>query len=269
MPDLNALLLALLAILAAGLLTWVISVRKADVSIVDSLWSMMFLVAAVVYLATAPAPGPRAALVLAMVGLWAVRLSAYVTWRNWGEPEDYRYRRIRAGNEPNFAFKSLYLVFGLQGTIAWIISLPLLVAIHSSGPLGLLDYLGVGLWGVGMLFETVGDWQLARFRADPANRGKVLDTGLWRYTRHPNYFGNACIWWGLFLTALAAGGWWTVISPLLMTFLLLKVSGVAMLEKDIGERRPAYRDYMQRTNAFLPGPARPGGDVDPESEART
>jgi steroid 5-alpha reductase family enzyme len=268
MFDLDAFLYALLAILAAGLMTWVFSLRKKDVSIVDSLWSMMFLLAALVYLATAPAPGPRATLVVVMVGLWALRLAAYVTWRNWGEAEDYRYRRIRANNEPNFAVKSLYMVFGLQGVIAWIISLPLLVAIHSSGPLGVLDLLGLALWGVGMFFEAVGDWQLARFKADPENRGKVLDTGLWRYTRHPNYFGNACIWWGLFLTALAADGWWTIVSPLLMTFLLLRVSGVAMLERDIGERRPAYRDYVRRTNAFLPGPPRQAPTTDPQSEAR-
>ena len=269
MPDFNALWYALLAISAAGLMVWAVSLRQKDVSIVDSLWSIMFLLAAVVYLVTATEPGPRAALVMVMVGLWSIRLFAYITWRNWGEGEDYRYRQIRARNEPNFAIKSLYLVFGLQGVIAWIISLPLLVAIHNGGPLGILDYLGVALWGVGMIFEAVGDWQLARFKAVPDNHGKVLDTGLWRYTRHPNYFGNACIWWGLFLTALAAGGWWTVVSPMLMTFLLLKVSGVAMLEKDIGERRPAYRDYVQRTNAFLPGPPREAPSADPGSEART
>ena len=186
----------------------------------------------------------------------ALRLAGYITWRNWGEGEDYRYRQIRQRNQPGFEFKSLYLVFGLQGVLAWIISIPLLVAILHPGEPGGVAYLGVLVWLVGMLFEAVGDYQLARFKADPDNKGKVLDSGLWRYTRHPNYFGNAMIWWGFYLIALSVGGWWTIFAPLLMTFLLLKVSGVVLLEKDIAERRPAYRDYVARTNAFLPGPPR-------------
>ncbi|MDQ1345785.1 MAG: hypothetical protein QG586_1316, partial [Pseudomonadota bacterium] len=135
-------------------------------------------------------------------------------------------------------------------------SLPLLAAIHSDAPLGWLDIAGVALWVVGLVFEAGGDWQLARFKADPGNRGRVLDTGFWRYTRHPNYFGDFCVWWGFFLIALAAGGAWSIVGPVLMSVLLLKVSGVALLEKDIGERRPAYRDYVRRTNAFFPGPPR-------------
>ncbi|MDV7392590.1 DUF1295 domain-containing protein, partial [Arthrospira platensis SPKY1] len=150
-----------------------------------------------------------------MVGLWALRLSAYITWRNWGEEEDRRYQQIRERNQPGFAYKSLYLVFGLQGVLAWIISLPLLAAIHANAPLDWLAYLGVLVWLVGMAFEAGGDWQLARFKADPAHRGKVLDSGLWRYTRHPNYFGNALVWWGFFLLALSAGGWWAVVAPAL------------------------------------------------------
>jgi steroid 5-alpha reductase family enzyme len=137
-----------------------------------------------------------------------------------------------------------------------VISIPLLAAINSTTPLGWLDAIGAALWLVGMVFEAGGDWQLLRFRRNPANQGRVLDSGLWRYTRHPNYFGDFCVWWGLFLIALAAGGWWSVAGPLLMSFLLLEVSGVALLEKDIGERRPAYRDYVRRTNAFFPGPPR-------------
>ncbi len=265
----SVFLYGLFAILLAGLLTWALSLAKRDVSIVDSLWSLMFLLAATVYLATAPDPGSRAALVMLMVALWAIRLSAYITWRNWGEGEDFRYQEIRARNQPGFAIKSLYLVFGLQGVIAWLVSLPLLLAIHSTSPLGLIDALGLTLWAIGMVFEVVGDWQLTRFKADPGNRGQVLDRGLWRYTRHPNYFGNACIWWGFALMALAAGGWWALISPLLMTFLLLKVSGVVLLEKDISERRPAYRDYIRQTNAFFPGPPRAPQPASNGSEART
>ena len=144
----------------------------------------------------------------------------------------------------------------MQGVLAWLISLPLLAGILGQQSLGWLDIAAVSLWCIGFLFEAVGDWQLARFKADPANKGRVMDRGLWRYSRHPNYFGNCCLWWGFYLLALAAGGWWSIISPILMTFLLLKVSGVSLLEQDITERRPAYRDYIQRTNAFVPGPSR-------------
>jgi steroid 5-alpha reductase family enzyme len=246
----------LVAIMIFAFVFWLVSIVKRDVGIVDSLWSLMFLLATVVYFLSLAQPGPRAGLVLALVAVWALRLSAHISVRNWGRDEDHRYRRIRANNEPGFAWKSLYIVFGLQGLLAWIISLPLLLSLAGPAPLGWLDAAGVALWLLGMVFEAGGDWQLLRFRADPGNRGKVLDTGLWRYTRHPNYFGEACIWWGYFLIALAAGGWWSLFAPVLMTFLLLRVSGVALLEKDIAERRPAYREYIERTNAFFPGPRR-------------
>jgi steroid 5-alpha reductase family enzyme len=246
--------LAALALFASA--GWLLSLPLRNVSIVDSLWSLMFLVSASVYLAGQASPGPRAWLVITLVALWAIRLAAYITWRNHGHGEDFRYRQMRARNDPGFAFKSLYIIFGLQAGLAWLISLPLLAAIGSAAPLGWLDAVGAVLWLIGMVFEAGGDWQLARFKRDPANRGKVLDTGLWRYTRHPNYFGDFCVWWGLFLIALSAGGWWSIVGPLLMSFMLLKVSGVALLEKDIGERRPDYQAYIRRTNAFFPGPPR-------------
>ena len=252
MFDSNSFLAGLLAILIVAVITWVVSLIKRDVSIVDSLWPLLFLVAAATYALTVPQAGPRTTLVLVLVGPWALRLSGYLTWRNWGEPEDRRYQAIRRRNEPRFALKSLYLIFGLQGTLAWIISLPLLAAIAAPRDVTVLDYAGVALWAVGFGFESVGDWQLARFKRVPTNRGRVMDQGLWRYTRHPNYFGDCCVWWGFCLIALAAGGWWAVVGPLLMSLLLLRVSGVALLEKDIGTRRPAYRDYMARTNAFFP-----------------
>ncbi|MDH3217513.1 MAG: DUF1295 domain-containing protein [Candidatus Krumholzibacteria bacterium] len=244
----------LAGILGIAFLTWLVSLVKRDVSIVDSVWALLFWVAAVVYALTPDLPGPRAGWVLIMVSLWALRLSGYITWRNWGEGEDFRYREIRANNEPLFELKSLYIVFGLQGLIAWIVSWTLVAAITSRADMIFLDYVGILLWAFGMAFETVSDFQLARFKADPANRGKVLDTGLWRYTRHPNYFGEACIWWGFFIMAVAAGGWWSIVSPILMTVMLLKVSGVSLLERDIDERRPGYREYVERTNAFIPGP---------------
>lgn len=254
MFDSTALLVGFGVILTMAVVTWCASVRKRDVSIVDSVWPLFFLAAALAYAGTVPQRGPRAPLVLVLVGLWALRLAGYLTWRNWGEPEDRRYQRIRRHNEPHFALKSLYLIFGLQGTLAWIVSLPLLAAIASPGSLNPLDYAGIALWGVGVCFESVADRQLARFKSAAANRGRVMDRGLWRYTRHPNYFGDFCVWWAFFLFAAAAGGWWSFVGPLLMSFLLLRVSGVALLEKDIAERRPGYRDYVLRTNAFFPGP---------------
>ena len=254
MFDLTAFSLGLGVILTMALATWCASVFKRDVSIVDSMWSLFFVAAALTYAGTVPQSGPRTPLVLVLVGLWALRLAGYLTWRNWGTPEDRRYQQIRRRNEPRFALKSLFLIFGLQGMLAWIVSLPLLAAIAAPAPLNPLDYAGVALWVVGFGFESVGDLQLARFKADSANRDRVMDRGLWRYTRHPNYFGDWCVWWAFYLFASAAGGWWSFVGPLLMSFLLLRVSGVALLESDIGGRRPAYRDYVLRTNAFFPGP---------------
>jgi steroid 5-alpha reductase family enzyme len=258
--DAHAFLLGLLAVLGLAAAGWLVSLPKRDVSIVDSLWPLFFLLAAAIYALVTPVVSPRDAIVLVLAALWALRLSVYLTRRNWGAPEDHRYRKIRARNEPNFAFKSLYLVFGLQAVLASIVALPLLAALASEAPLGALDYAGVALWAFGFVFETVADAQLARFKRDARNRGRVLEAGLWRYTRHPNYFGECCLWWGLYLIALAAGGWWSIVSPLLMTLLLLKVSGVTLLEADIAERRPSYRDYVARVNSFLPGPPRRAAD---------
>ncbi|MDH4072754.1 MAG: DUF1295 domain-containing protein [Gammaproteobacteria bacterium] len=252
MFDPHAWLTALALLALFGLAGWFVSLVIRDVSIVDSQWSIMFVIAAVTYQQTT-ATGPRAALVLLLVTTWAIRLAGYITWRNRGQGEDYRYQEIRRRNAPHFAMKSLIIVFGLQAMLAWLISLPLLAAITGSRPIGILDIAGVSLWIVGFVFEALGDLQLARFRADPANRGKVLNRGLWSLTRHPNYFGDFCVWWGFYLLALSAGGWWSIVSPLIMSFLLLRVSGVAMLEKDIGDRRPDYADYVANTNAFFPG----------------
>ncbi len=257
MVDWHAYLLALGVNAAIALAAWTWSVVRRNVAIVDSLWSLMILAALASYVAFSGELTARGVLLLVLVGAWALRLAAYITIRNHGEPEDRRYQAIRANNEPHFWLKSLYIVFGLQAFLAWVIALPAVAAASSPAPLGWLDLAAVVLWTAGMFFEVVGDWQLARFQRDRTSRDAVLDTGLWRYTRHPNYFGEALLWWGVFLAALAAGGWWTVFSPLLMTFLLLRVSGVALLEKDIAERRPAYREYVERTSAFIPAPPRP------------
>ncbi|MCF7984861.1 MAG: DUF1295 domain-containing protein [Thiohalocapsa sp.] len=259
MFDLTSYAGGLSVAMALAVAGWLISIPRRDVSIVDSLWSLYFLAMLLTYLAMAPAVVERAYLVLFLVTLWAVRLTVFITLRNFGEPEDRRYRKMRADNEPGFPMKSLYLIFGLQAVLAWIISLPLLGAVLGGTQIGWLDFAAVALWLVGFGFEAVGDQQLASFKADPANKGKVLDSGLWRYTRHPNYFGEACIWWAYYLFAVAAGAWWSIPGPLLMTLLLLRVSGVALLEKDIGERRPAYRGYTERTSAFVPWPPRGQG----------
>ena len=249
--------LALIALLA--LLTWFASLRRRDVSLVDRSWGLFIAGAALVYAAVLPASGARTVAMLALVLAWALRLSLYITRRNWGHGEDRRYREIRARNEPHFAFKSLYLVFALQSVLGWIVSAPFLVGLSGTRPIGALDVAGLALAAFGIVFEAIGDAQMSRFKAEPANRGRVMDRGLWRYTRHPNYFGETCVWWGFWLVALGgagAAGAWSIVSPILMTVLLLKVSGVSLLEKDIGERRPAYRDYIARTPAFFPGPSR-------------
>ncbi len=250
----DAWLSGLAVMLAAAALTWIVSVLQRNVTIVDSLWSLLFVFGAWTYAHVVGLPGPRVTLLLALVTAWGLRLALYLSWRNLGHEEDRRYQAIRRRNEPNFAFKSLYLVFALQAVLAWIISLPLVGAVAVPGPLGILDIAGAALCVVGLVFEAGGDWQLARFKRDPANAGKVMDRGLWRYTRHPNYFGDFCVWWGFYAIALAAGAWWSVPGPLLMSYLLLKVSGVRLLERDIGKRRPEYADYVRRTNAFFPGP---------------
>ena len=263
MPDIASLLpialrgLAPIALIA--LCTWIASVVRRDASLVDRVWSLMIAAPALVYASQTSWTSPRAIAVQVLVLAWGLRLAAYITWRNWGHGEDRRYQAIRARNEPHFALKSLVLVFALQMVLAWIVSAPTLAAFAGRAPLGAPARGGRRGARAGVQFEASGDAPLGPVRRDPAHRGQVMDRGLWRYTRHPNYFGEACVWWGLWLVALAAGGLaaaWTVLSPLLMTVLLLKVSGVAMLEKDIGERRPAYRDYIARTNAFIPGPPR-------------
>jgi len=250
----DAWLSGLAVMMAAAGLTWLASVAMRNVTIVDSLWSLLFVLGAWTYARVVDLPGPRVTLLLVLVTAWGLRLALYLSWRNLGHEEDRRYQAIRRRNEPNFAFKSLYLVFGLQAVLAWVISLPLVGAVAVPGPLGPLDYLGAALCVVGLVFEAGGDWQLARFKRDPANAGKVMDRGLWRYTRHPNYFGDFCVWWGFYAIALGAGAWWSFVGPLLMTYLLLKVSGVRLLERDIGRRRPEYAEYVRRTNAFFPGP---------------
>jgi steroid 5-alpha reductase family enzyme len=254
-PALASWLAVLPWLLGLGLIGWAVATARRNVGLVDIVWPLFFLLAALL-LARAIVLDERGMLVLAIVSLWALRLAGYLARRNWNAPEDHRYQAIRRRNEPGFVWKSVYLVFGLQAVLAWLVAAPLAAALQGQAPLGMFDVAGAALALFGLAFEAVADAQLARFKADPTQAGRVLDQGLWRYTRHPNYFGEFCLWWGLYLVAAAAGGTWTIFSPLLMTLLLLRVSGVALLEKDIAERRPAYRDYIARTNAFFPGPPR-------------
>ncbi|MCU0306261.1 MAG: DUF1295 domain-containing protein [Thermoleophilia bacterium] len=254
----DVLLWSALAIAGVMLVTWLISLPLRNASIIDPVWPLGFVVVAWVAFAAADGDRARSLLIVALVTVWGLRLSGYLFWRNAGKGEDFRYAAMRRRGS-RFWLRSLLTVFALQGVLMWVVSLPAQMGQvpDGAGPVA-LAVAGVALWGVGVLFETVGDWQLARFKRDPANRGKVMDRGLWRYTRHPNYFGDFCVWWGIFLVAATAGGWvWvSAVGPLLMSVLLIRVSGVALLEKDIAARRPGYAEYARRTSAFFPRPPR-------------
>ncbi len=247
-------------ILVIALATWAVSVPLRNASIVDSVWSLFFVAAAFTYaVTTAASGGGRRWLVLVLVTVWGLRLAGYITIRNAGEGEDKRYQAMRRKQGPAFPLKSLITVFGVQGLLAWVVSLPLLGAVDGSGGINALDVVGLAVWIVGFVFEAGGDLQLARFKADPANAGKVMDRGLWRYTRHPNYFGDLTQWWAFYLIALAAGAWWALPGPVVMSWLLLRVSGVTLLERGLDKTRPRYADYVATTNAFFPGPRKGAG----------
>ena len=255
MFDLSAYLLGLAALVLVTLLVWVLSLLRRDAGIIDLFRSLTFIVAALVYAAATDAPtGARTTVSLMLVTIWGLRLSGYLTWRNWGEPEDYRYMRMRERGGPNWPYKNLITVFWGQGVLAWIVSAPLLAAMDSRNDLGWLGFLGITAWVIGIFFEAVGDWQLSYFKKDPANKGKVLDSGLWHLTRHPNYFGDFMVWWGLFLIAADAGGWWSAYGPIVMSLLLMRVSGVTPLERKLTKTRSGYEHYVRTTNAFFPGP---------------
>jgi steroid 5-alpha reductase family enzyme len=236
------------------LVVWAVSLVMKDASIVDIVWGLGFVLIAWIAWAVRSDGGARLTLAAVLTTVWGLRLTGYLAWRNLGKGEDYRYQAMRRRHGRRFPLVSLLTVFGLQGVLMWIVALPVQATAGTS--LGIIDVAGVALWATGMFFETVGDLQLARFKRDPANQGRVLDTGLWRYTRHPNYFGDFLVWWGLYLVALASGAWWTIIGPAVMSALLIRYSGAGLLEKTIGRRRPGYDDYVRRTNTFFPGPPR-------------
>jgi steroid 5-alpha reductase family enzyme len=255
----GVLIASAIAVAALMLTTWVISVVVRDASIVDLIWGLGFVVVAWVAHVVGDGVTSRSTLIAVLVTIWGLRLSGYLTWRNVGKGEDRRYQAMRKRWGDRFWLISLGTVFVAQGLLMWIVSLPVQLAAHAAEPtnLGLLAWVGVAVWLVGFVFESVGDLQLARFKADPANEGRVMDRGLWRYTRHPNYFGDFCVWWGIFLVAAETGpARWGVVGPLVMSALLMRYSGVGMLEKTIGKRRPGYADYVRRTSTFFPLPPR-------------
>ena len=260
--DYNAVLLAGAGVIAALMLaTWLLSLILRDASIVDVAWGLGIVTVAWVSFAVGDGSEARRILVVVLTTLWGLRLAAYLAWRRAGEGEDFRYQAMRRRYGARFGLVSLFTVFGVQALGMWTVSLPVQAAMVPDEPSGLvaLDFIGIALWCVGMFFETVGDLQLARFRAGPENKGRLMDRGLWRYTRHPNYFGDFCVWWGMYAIALATGdAWWSIAGPVLLSVLLLRVSGVTLMERHLTQHRPGYEEYARRTSAFLPRPPHPG-----------
>jgi len=259
MTDLGTVLwISAAAIAIAMIVLWLASLALGDSSIVDIFWGAGFVLVSWVVFIAADGLEVRRLLLVVLASVWGARLSIYLAWRNLGKGEDYRYVEMRERWGPSWWWRSLFQVFLLQGLLMWVVSLPLQAGQVPSGPdLGWMALAGSVVWLAGLLFEGIGDLQLARFKADEQNRGRVMDRGLWRYTRHPNYFGDFLVWWGLWLVAAeATGAWWSAVGPLVMSVLLIRVSGVAMLEKTIAQRRPGYEDYVRRTSAFFPRPPR-------------
>ncbi len=252
---------AAVAVAALMVGTWLVSLVLRNASIVDITWGLGFVVVAWVSALRADAASGAASVLVAMVTVWGLRLGVYLFWRNHGNGEDYRYVAMRRRWGKRFWLISLATVFVLQGALMWIVSLPVQVAhvgdARDGALAGVALVIGLALYAIGLLFEVVGDAQLARFKADPTNEGKVMRSGLWRYTRHPNYFGDACVWWGVGIVAQAVTGtWWALLGPLVMNILLLRVSGVALLERSLRKRKPDYAEYVRTTSAFVPRPPR-------------
>jgi len=247
-------LLAFAAIMSMMTVLWFISIVIKNVSIVDLFWGFGFVVAGAVYFLFTEGFEIRKILLMTMVTIWGLRLSIYLAWRNIGKGEDFRYQKFRKDfGKDRYWWYSFFSVFLLQGVLMWLISMPLLGAQFNAGNnLGILDFLGVAIWIIGFVFEAGGDIQLARFKANPANKGKVLNTGFWHYTRHPNYFGDAAVWFGYGLICISAGSYWPVLGSVLMTALIIKVSGVALLEKTLKTSKPGYQEYVRKTSAFVP-----------------
>ncbi len=253
----TALATAAITIAVLMVTTWLISLAMKNASIVDIVWGLGFvLVAWAVRLRVDTGLPARQNLLVALTTIWGLRLAGYLLWRNHGNGEDYRYRAMRKHWGARFPLVSLVTVFGLQGVLMFIVSLGVQLGQTRNAPeLGWLAYVGVAVWLLGIFFEWVGDAQLARFKADASNAGKVMNRGLWKFTRHPNYFGDACVWWGIALVAAETTvGKWGLLGALVMTILLRRVSGVVLLEKSLSKRKEGYAEYVARTSAFVPRP---------------
>ena len=248
-------------VLAAVLSLWLVSIPLRDVSIIDMFFAVILLAVALASYGLADGAEGRKRLIVAMVAIWAVRITVHLVRRNWGHGEDPRYTKLRSwvADDRSFVWLSLTKVFLLQGVVLWFVSLPVQVGQLIAVPahIGWIAWAGAGIWAIGLIFEVVADAQLTRFRADPDNRGKVLNTGLWKYSRHPNYFGELCVWWGLFLVACDHPlGILTIAGPLLYTHLIVNVTGQATLDKKLAKSRPGYKEYMETTSGMIPMPPR-------------
>jgi len=230
---------------------WLLSLKKNNVTHVDIMWSLFFVFNAL-YFYTVFTPSLRSTLILFLVLLWGLRLSIYLAIRNWGKSEDARYLKIRQNNEPNFRYKSVYIIFGFQSILAWIVGSILFMAIENDHPLTWLDSLGLLITLCGIIYESIADYQLMQFKNDIKNRGKLLQSGLWKLSRHPNYFGEILVWWGFFITTLVTGIHFNLIAPLLMTFLILRFSGVTLLEANLIKKFNGYDDYQKKVNTIIP-----------------
>lgn len=250
------LLSNLLAVAAMMLVLWIGGIALGDVSFIDSFWALGFVLIACVTVQLYPFGGLHQNLLTTLVAVWGLRLGIYLFMRWLREGPDGRYVAMLQKAKGNRHLFTLTTVFGLQGALMWLVSLPIpLGAYGAIGPLGWLAFAGASLAVFGIAFESIGDWQLARFKSNPANKGMVLDKGLWRYTRHPNYFGDMCFWWGCYLIACEAPyGWLSLPGPLMMSFLLIRWSGVALLERRVRKSRPDYAAYIERTSTFFPWP---------------
>lgn len=251
----NLYLQGILLIWGFMTLLWIWSIIIRDVSVVDIFWGFSFVLLNVFYILMSGDINPRKILILVLVSVWGLRLTIYLYFRNRGKGEDFRYREFRRKYGPErYWWFSYFQTFLLQGAFVLIVSLPLygISTSEDAGNLNILDFAGILLWLIGFAFEAGGDYQLSKFKSDPGNKGKVLNRGFWRYTRHPNYFGDSVIWWGFATIGVAAGAYWHIIGAAVMTYLLVRVSGVSMLEKTLKESKPEYREYIQTTNSFFP-----------------
>jgi steroid 5-alpha reductase family enzyme len=258
-------------VLAAMALLWIASLPIKNASIVDVFWGAGFVLITWAARALSANSSPRAWLMCVLVTCWGGRLAAHLAIRNVGHGEDYRYRAMRAYHGARFPIVSLGTVFGLQGVLMWLVSWPVQAAVRPTAmsPIGWIDLIGVALWTTGLSCEAIADAQLARFKRTADAAGRVMDRGLWRYSRHPNYFGDFIVWWGFGVIALSTGAWWALAGPVVMSVLLLKVSGVSLLESTIADRRPAYREYAARTSAFFPWPPRPSKESSTREDRST